>query len=221
MGSIYTTTMCLSILRFGRPRVWIVLEKSIGKSFQIPIFGRRAPHVRNATFLEHFLWTRESTHVCKAGMKKVQFISIEWCKKCWIFLQGSPFLKALQPVAVLEFCVEITGTDNIGRGCFWYDCLYINSILLPVKFKDRLSISILRNKTSLQKIGAQNRRVLRSKRSNFLTLFKRRIKGPLVALFNRKKRRVNELHYCRKGKDYINVLLVRLMGGARNLFVLS
>jgi hypothetical protein len=51
---------------------------------------------------------------------------------------------------------------NVGRARFWYSAIDMDCILSRVQFQGGLSISILTIRAySLQKIGAQNRRVFK------------------------------------------------------------
>jgi hypothetical protein len=103
-----------------------------------------------------------------SACKKVCFLSAKWCKRCRVFLDKLLFLRAFESVAVWELCVAWMDAYNVGRARFWHRVIDMDYILFRVQFQDGSSISLLRNRAhSLQKIGAQNRRVL--KRSKLLT----------------------------------------------------
>lgn len=57
-------------------------------------------------------------------------------------------MSALQWIAVLRLCVELTGTYNIEDARSGYVSIGIDCFLLYVKFEDGSCISVLRNRAA-------------------------------------------------------------------------
>lgn len=82
---------------------------------------------------------------------KVRFLPSEWCQGCWVLLTESPTLAALQSVAVLVLCVDITNAYFIEMSRFYNHSIYMGCFLLHVKFEGALSFMNSRNRTTTDK----------------------------------------------------------------------